>query len=100
MHTISSLCKRVERVLNPTTLKFDTTTDALQHNAEVFKKHDFSLQSVLDDNKDTILTPGSEFQDLSAIEDLLVNHSDWQEIKSIISQGGDYHISHILDPLE
>ena len=100
MHTITNLCLRVERTLRPTNLKFEITPEAADHNAAIFRKNHNNLQSVIDENFGSTLTPGSEFRDINAIESIWKYHQDWSKMKTIISDGCNYPMNHTQTPHE
>ena len=76
MHTITNLCLRVERTLKLTNLKLEIIPEAVEHNAAIFRKSHNKLQSVIDKNFGSTLTPGLEFHDIDAVESIWKYHQD------------------------
>jgi len=92
LHHLDMLCKSQEATPRNHLFQFENSRSAAKFNTKIIKHSDYDLQRCLNKQKDTILTPGSEFRNIKHIRKLLQYHEDWPEIRDIISKGCDYQL--------
>ena len=80
VQTIQNCCEKQEHSLNKSTIKFGLTKEDLTHNKQIFINNDYDYSKIVSKDKDTVLTPGSEFRSIKTIEQLFGHHSDWKDI--------------------
>ena len=67
--------------------KFSTDPDALNHNAEILRKHDYSLHKIVQGCKNNVISPGSEFRETQVLGPLLHAHPYWNDFKCMLEEG-------------
>jgi len=92
VHQLSTLCKTEEITPKKHKFMFKNNRDAAKYNTKLIKFNDYDLEKTIQKQKNTILSPGSEFRSIPNLQKLLLHHEDWDEIKSIISRGCDYQL--------
>ena len=60
---------------------FENTKEAAQTNSNILQRTNYDFEQFIVTQKNTILTPGSEFRSINTLGKLLGNHQDWQKIK-------------------
>ena len=87
VRTIKEVVETVEEDLNFSQFTFEDTMNAAEGNANVLKKYDYDFEKATKNEPNTILTPGSEFRHIKHIEKLWKFRYNWEEIKSILTNG-------------
>ena len=76
---------------------FKTDRKPVAHNAEILKKYDYSLDAIIKDNSNTIISPGSEFRSTFELGPLLHSHPHWSDYKEMMENGVDYKFREISE---
>ena len=97
VHQLSLLCATSEKTPRKHKFMFKNNREAAKFNTKLIKFSDYDLEKAIVKQKDSIITPGSEFRAISHIKNLLEHHEDWREIRSIITKGCDYQLEDNLD---
>jgi len=92
LHHLATLCASKEDTPKQHRFQFENSRKAAKFNTKLIKYTDYDFQKCVNKQKQTILTPGSEFRDIQKIRKLLQYHEDWPEIRNIISIGCDYKL--------
>ena len=98
VHQLSTLSRSKEETPKKHKFIFKNNREAAKFNTKLIKFNDYDLEQTISKQKQTILSPGSEFRSIPILQKLLIHHEDWEEIKSIISQGCNYQLED--DPSE
>ena len=61
------------------------------------KHYRWDLVKAVDRQKGTIAHPGSEFREMSVVEELWKDHESWTKMKSIMTDGVDYPLVDIVE---
>ena len=92
VHQLSISCDTIENTPKKHKFLFKNTRDAAKYNTKLIKFNDYDLEKTILKQKQTILSPGSEFRSIPNLQKLLIHHEDWEEIKDIISKGCNYQL--------
>ena len=88
--TVKEISKIEEDELNFSQFLFEDTEEAAVFNTNVLKKHDFDFEKAVESEKNSILTPGSEFRHIDNISKIWKFRENWEEIRSILTKGVEY----------
>ena len=94
---LSYLCKIKESTPKKHKFIFEDTRDAAKYNTKFIKHYKYNLEKAIKKQRNTILSPGSEFRHIEHIEKLLCHHEDWNLFKDIVAKGCDYQLLDNLD---
>ena len=89
VHTIKYCISHQEVEPHQHNIIFENTKEAAQANSRILQRTDYDFEQFILTQKNTTLTPGSEFRSINTLEKLLGNHQDWQKIKKTIYEGCD-----------
>ena len=73
--------------MNTSQFKFEDTTEAAEWNTTIIKKHDNDFVKAVQNENNSILTPGSEFRSIINIEKIWKFRENWTKIESILTKG-------------
>ena len=76
---------------------FENNREAAKLNTKIIKKYKYDFIKACEKQKDSIVTPGSEFRAIPHLTNLFSHHEDWKELRSIITDGCDYSLSTTVD---
>ena len=79
--------------------QFEVSDQAAKHNLKVLKANNFDLDRICKQGKRSVLPLGSEFKDISQLENLLGHHPRWNKLKSILTNGVHFHLVDMNDKL-
>jgi hypothetical protein len=74
---------------DPTSMCFEPTMAAAQHNLGILEDHDFDLQKIITSSEaaNTPLRPGSEFRPIEVLNDVFLNHPLWPRVRRTLARG-------------
>lgn len=87
---IKEIIKTPCKSFKPPTIKFELSEKAAAFNSKLLHAVNFDTERLISSQGDTILTPGSEFRDVSFLDSLLSKFHRWPKLKLIIQQGASY----------
>ena len=87
---LRELCERNEKAPMMHEFKFDNIEKAVRHNTKILKKYEYDFKKVVQNHKDTVLNPGSEFRPTKALKGIWQHREDWLKIKKILKSGCKY----------
>ena len=90
VQTVQNIVNTVEEDLNMSQFKFDDTTEAAEWNSQVLARYNYDFSKAVENENNTILTPGAEFSKLSSIKQIWKFRNNWENIKSILKNGCIY----------
>ena len=76
---------------------FSNDRNSAKINTKIIKKYNYNFIKACEKQKGSIISPGTEFRNISHLTKLFSNHEDWPELKSIIENGCDYKLSPNVD---
>ena len=76
---------------------FSNDRNSAKINTKIIKKYRYDFVRACRKQKDSIVSPGSEFRSIQHLTSLFSHHEDWNELKSIIENGCDYKLSPIVN---
>ena len=77
--------------------RFRDDWESAELNEKWFKHYRWDLVKAVDRQKGTIAHPGSEFREMSVVEELWKDHESWTKMKSIMTDGVDYPLVDIVE---
>jgi len=92
LYHLAALCASKEETPQQHQFQFENSRKAAKFNTKLIKYTDYDVTKCIHKQKNTVLTPGSEFRSIEKIRKLLRYHEDWPEIRDIISKGCDYKL--------
>ena len=69
--------------------KFENTIQAANHNKIILKSFNFDYEKLLEKQKNTNISYGSEFLDYKNLEGLLKYHTSWNKLKTFLTSRTD-----------
>lgn len=80
-------------------LVFDCTKTAAKYNSKLLKKYGYDYGKLVAAHPNSVISMGSEFRPIHQIEPLLHRHQDWNYIRAVLKEGGNYPmIDDVPDP--
>ena len=76
---------------------FSNDRNSAKINTKIIKKYKYNFVRACNKQKNSIVTPGSEFRSIKHLTSLFSHHEDWDKLKSIIKNGCDYKLSPKVD---
>ena len=90
VQTVQNIVNTVEEDLNMSQFKFKDSTKAAEWNSQVLEKHDYDFVKAVENENNTILTPGAEFRKIWSIKQVWKFRNNWEKIESILKNGCIY----------
>ena len=90
IHTVRSICENPVTPLKPHGFKFECTRAAAKYNHKLLKQHKYSLYSIYNHHKGSIIQPGSEFRPIPLLSKLFQHHDKWPTLRAMLSEGVQY----------
>jgi hypothetical protein len=81
-------------------IRFSTTPEALNHNAQLLQDKHYSMASLISQNHETTLAYGSEFRPVPQLKSILGGHPHFPQLQTILQEGMDFRFSQTLAELE
>jgi len=72
---------------------FSNYRNSAKINTKIIKKYNYNFINACEKQKGSIISPGTEFRNISHLTKLFSNHEDLPELKFIIENGCDYKLS-------
>jgi hypothetical protein len=79
------------------TVLFEVSPDAAQHNAELLRAVDYDMTKFLEGQRGTTLDFGAEFRSVEALRPLLGRHPNFEELAIVITSGMPYRYAQDID---
>ena len=70
VHQLKDICRSEEKDLDMCSFRFEKSVEATEWNAEVLESYGNDFETATKNNKNTIISPGSEFRDVTQIRKL------------------------------
>ena len=96
VNIIKSIIKSENQAPKKSIFKFENTPEAASHNTKILTSSNFDYEKILNKQKNTIISYGSEFRPCEIIHNLLKFHRNGQRIESTLTNGTDT----VLSPLD
>ena len=90
VHQLRKVCSETEEDLAMCSFKFENSKDAAAWNAEVIESYGDDYSEAVMQNKNTIISPGSEFRTLERVKEIWQYRENWQMIEEILTKGCTY----------
>ena len=87
---LKEVCATDEEDLAMCSFRFEKSKEAADWNAEVMKSYGNEFSKAIENNKNTIVTPGSEFRPLHKIKSIWKYRENWNMIEEILTKGCVY----------
>ena len=97
VHQLKDICRSEEKDLDMCSFRFEKSVEATEWNAEVLESYGNDFETATKNNKNTIISPGSEFRDVTQIRKLWQYRENWQEIERIMTVGCIYPLKEAQD---
>ena len=86
---ISKILEIEELPPTKSAFKFENTIQAANHNKKILKSFNFDYEKLLEKQRNTNISYGSEFRNYKNLEELLKHHTSWNELKTFLTSGTD-----------
>ncbi len=96
VNIIKSIINSTNQAPKKSIFKFENTPEAASHNTKILASSNFDYEKILNKQKNTIISYGSEFRSCEILHNLLKFHKSGQRIKSTLTNGTDT----VLSPLD
>lgn len=73
--------------MQPPKLKFEVLVEAAKYNFDILREKNINLGKVLETNKTSVTSYGSNFKNIKASNNLLKNHPQWKTLRSRLKYG-------------
>ena len=90
VHQLREICNENEEDLAMCSFKFENSEDAALWNAEVMESYNDDYSEAVKQNKNTIISPGSEFRAIERVRKIWQYRENWQMIEEILTKGCIY----------
>jgi hypothetical protein len=94
---IASILGAPQPTTQPTKFRLEWSIAAADHNLAVLQKHALDLETALEAQPVSSLTPGSEFRPVELLAPLLSMHPLWPKFQERISNGAEFPLREIAD---
>ena len=79
--------------------RFDISEAAAQFNWDLLRRNDFDLTGLLNKNKMSVTSFGSEFKQEKNLEMIFGNHHRWKQLRKILTDGVDFPLVELDEKL-
>ena len=79
----------------PIPFNFELSAEAAQHNIDILRNNNFDLHSIMLNDTNSPLHPGSEFRPVHLLDRLFKGHPRWSSVRKMLTLGAHFP----LDPL-
>jgi hypothetical protein len=83
--------------LNPPLFIFNLSQEAAEYNAAILSTHDFDLDKIIKNQHPSQISYGSEFRQVSQLQDLLSDHPLWPRLREILEHGATFPLEEISE---
>ena len=97
VHQLREICDSTEKDLAICSFNFENNAKAAEWNAEVLQSYNNDFTEAIQDNKNTIVSPGSEFRAIDKIKRLWQYRENWHEIEKLLTIGCVYPLKEPQD---
>lgn len=95
---IRKICGTPSPTPSKSSIRFELSHQAAQHNESVLGRVDFDIGRLIRDNESSTLGFGSEFRQVSELEPLLGRHPHFTKLALLLSEGMHYTFNRELSP--
>ena len=100
LEAVRSISQHKTRTPSKSPVRFESGTEAADHNAELLSGFGYDLGSLVRAYEDTTLGFGSEFRTVNELRPLLGNHCHFERLAELLTNGMDYVFTRELSELE
>jgi hypothetical protein len=69
---------------------FERSRDAALHNAIVLEQFNFNINKAINSQVNSQVSFGSEFKKSSKLQEILIHHPHWPQLKNILDNGASF----------
>ena len=90
---------KIEEHLHDPNFKFEVSEEAALFNWNLLQSNNFNFNNLLNQEKKSVTSYGSEFKNSSQLNDLLKSHPQWLDLKDKLNNGSSFPLEEIQEDL-